>query len=58
MTVIHSVFPTVSLIHINQNGETLTVKTMTYPALRLVWDALMLMIAGLGIMTWCWKREQ
>ncbi len=58
MTVIHSDFPTVSLIKIAQNGETLAVQTMTCPALRLIWDALMLMIAGLGIMTWCWKREQ
>ncbi len=56
-TVLHSDFPTVSLIKIDLNEEKLTVKTMTYPGIRLVWDGLMLIIIGLGIMTWCWKRE-
>lgn len=58
MTVLHSDFPTVSLIRIDLDDESLKIKTMTYPGIRLIWDGLLLMIVGLGIMTWCWKRER
>lgn len=58
MTVLHSDFPTISLIKINVADETFNIKTMTYPGIRLAWNGVLIMMLGLGVMSLCWKRER